>query len=98
MQYKRRVHCRRKDQTQRKKITSHSFPHSCNVGCNINVGYIVVGKTQAIPFLIHFFLQIKNSEFSMTDNRVCNQSNTTGAMRGAGTVYPLGVPKFIPGF
>jgi hypothetical protein len=29
---------------------------------------------------------------------VCNQSNMTGATNGAATVYPFGVPEFIPGF
>ena len=34
----------------------------------------------------------------MTDHWVCNQSNTTGATRGAGTVYPVGAPKLLVGF
>ena len=33
----------------------------------------------------------------MTDHWVCNQSNTTGATRGAGTVYPVGIPKLLVG-
>ena len=74
------------------------------MGCNKNEGYIVVGKTihreqNHKAFLSLFmFLQIKNSEFSMTDHWVCNQSNTTGATRGAGTVYLVGAPKLLVGF
>ena len=32
----------------------------------------------------------------MTYHRVCNQSNTMGAISGAWTVYPSRVPQFIP--
>jgi len=29
-------------------------------------------------------------------HRVCNKSKTMGAASGAGTLYPSGVPEFIP--
>jgi hypothetical protein len=32
-----------------------------------------------------------------TYHRVCNNSNTTGATCGTGTVHPSGVPKFTSG-
>jgi hypothetical protein len=31
-------------------------------------------------------------------HRVCNYINTTGAISGAGTAYPSGVPELIPVF
>ena len=34
----------------------------------------------------------------MTYHRVCNQSNTTGSICGAGTAYTPGAPVFILGF
>ena len=34
----------------------------------------------------------------MTNDRVCNKSNTMGATSGAGNAYPSGAPEFTPSF
>ena len=31
-------------------------------------------------------------------SQICNNSNTTGTTRGAGTAYPSGAHEFTPGF
>ena len=33
----------------------------------------------------------------MTDNLVCNKTNTSDATSGTGTAYPSGAPEFTPG-
>jgi hypothetical protein len=57
--------------------------HKCPRICSLNRNRNSV-LSSSIPFLTN-------------QHRICNKSNTTGAICGAGTAYTYGVPEFIPG-
>ena len=73
------------------KMTSLIYFHSVS-SLIIHILYIAVWCNMKYLFCFPV-----HSSFT-TYYRVCNQINTTGATRGAGTAYPSGAPEFTSGF